>query len=60
MQTVWTFAGLLSVSLPLFTLSGGMPLGLQAVGALHNDGRLWRSCRWLVQQTVVSHSEGAA
>lgn len=60
MQTVWTFAGLPSVSLPLFTLSGGMPLGLQAVGALHNDGRLLRSCRWLVQQTVVSDSEGTA
>ena len=52
MQTVWTFAGLPALSLPLLTLSGGLPLGVQAVGALHNDGRLLRSCRWLVEQFI--------
>jgi Asp-tRNA(Asn)/Glu-tRNA(Gln) amidotransferase A subunit family amidase len=52
MQTVWTFAGLPSLSLPLLNLSGGLPLGVQAVGALHNDGRLLRACRWLVNEVV--------
>jgi Asp-tRNA(Asn)/Glu-tRNA(Gln) amidotransferase A subunit family amidase len=52
MQTVWTFAGLPSLSLPLLNLSGGLPLGVQAVGALHNDGRLLRACRWLVNEFV--------
>jgi Asp-tRNA(Asn)/Glu-tRNA(Gln) amidotransferase A subunit family amidase len=48
MQTVWTFAGLPAVSLPLLSVAG-LPLGVQAVGPLHHDGRLLRACRWLVQ-----------
>jgi Asp-tRNA(Asn)/Glu-tRNA(Gln) amidotransferase A subunit family amidase len=50
MQTVWSFGGLPSVSLPLLHLSGDMPLGVQTVGRLHHDGRLLRSARWLVDE----------
>lgn len=50
MQTVWTFAGLPAVSLPMLRLSNGMPLGVQAVGAYKNDARLLRSVRWLMQK----------
>lgn len=53
MQTVWTFAGLPALSLPLLTLDGGLPLGVQAVGPLHHDGRLLRGCRWLVQEFLA-------
>jgi Asp-tRNA(Asn)/Glu-tRNA(Gln) amidotransferase A subunit family amidase len=57
MQTVWTFAGLPALSMPLLQLSGGMPLGVQAVGALHNDGRLLRASRWLVDEFITrSHA----
>jgi Asp-tRNA(Asn)/Glu-tRNA(Gln) amidotransferase A subunit family amidase len=49
MQTVWSFTGLPAVSLPLLTLPGGLPLGVQAVGARHDDARLLRSARWLVR-----------
>jgi Asp-tRNA(Asn)/Glu-tRNA(Gln) amidotransferase A subunit family amidase len=52
MQTTWSFAGLPALSMPLLTLGNGMPLGIQAVGALHNDGRLLRSCAWLVKEFV--------
>lgn len=52
MQTVWTFAGLPALSMPLLNLSHGLPLGVQAVGALHNDGRLLRAARWLVDEFV--------
>lgn len=52
MQTVWTFAGLPSLNLPLLQLSGGLPLGVQAVGAFGNDARLLRSCRWLAEEFV--------
>lgn len=52
MQTVWSFAGLPSVNLPLLTLSNGLPLGVQAVGAYKNDARLLRSARWLVSEFV--------
>ncbi|MCM5571327.1 amidase [Burkholderiaceae bacterium FT117] len=50
MQTVWTFAGLPSLNLPLFRLSGGLPFGIQAVGRLHDDARMLRACRWLVNE----------
>jgi Asp-tRNA(Asn)/Glu-tRNA(Gln) amidotransferase A subunit family amidase len=50
MQTVWSFSGLPAVSLPLLTLAGGLPLGVQAVGSRHDDARLLRSARWLVRE----------
>lgn len=53
MQTVWTYAGLPSLNLPLITLSNNMPFGIQAIGAAGNDGRLLRSARWLVQQFIA-------
>jgi Asp-tRNA(Asn)/Glu-tRNA(Gln) amidotransferase A subunit family amidase len=52
MQTVWTFAGLPSLSLPLLQLSGNMPFGIQAVGPRLHDARLMRSANWLVQEFV--------
>jgi len=52
MQTVWSFAGLPSVNLPLLTLSNGLPLGVQSVGAYQNDARLLRSSRWLVSEFI--------
>lgn len=52
MQTIWTFAGLPSLSMPLITLPNGLPLGIQAVGAFQNDGRLLRSARWLSEQVM--------
>jgi Asp-tRNA(Asn)/Glu-tRNA(Gln) amidotransferase A subunit family amidase len=52
MQTVWTFGGLPSLSLPLLNLSEGLPLGVQAVGSLHNDARLLRASRWLVHEFI--------
>jgi Asp-tRNA(Asn)/Glu-tRNA(Gln) amidotransferase A subunit family amidase len=52
MHAVWSFAGLPAVSMPLLTLAGALPFGVQAVGALHNDGRLLRAVRWLVNEFV--------
>jgi Asp-tRNA(Asn)/Glu-tRNA(Gln) amidotransferase A subunit family amidase len=52
MQTVWSFAGLPCVNLPLLNLSNGLPLGVQAVGSYQNDARLLRSSRWLVSEFV--------
>ena len=52
MQTVWTFAGLPALSMPLLTLSGGLPLGVQAVAAAHGDARLLRACRWLTEEFI--------
>lgn len=52
MQTTWSFAGLPCLNLPLLTLSSGLPLGVQAVGAFRNDARLIRSSQWLVSEFI--------
>lgn len=50
MQTVWTFCGLPTISLPMLKLPGGLPLGVQAVGAFKDDARLLRCARWLMRE----------
>jgi Asp-tRNA(Asn)/Glu-tRNA(Gln) amidotransferase A subunit family amidase len=52
LQTVWSFAGLPSLNLPLLTLSDGLPLGVQAVGSHGNDARLLRAARWLTGEVA--------
>lgn len=47
--TLWTLTGLPAVSLPLLTGEGGMPLGVQLVGAPGEDTRLLRTAAWLMQ-----------
>lgn len=47
-NTIWTLTGLPAVSLPLLTGEGGMPLGVQLVGAAGDDARLLRTANWLV------------
>jgi Asp-tRNA(Asn)/Glu-tRNA(Gln) amidotransferase A subunit family amidase len=50
MQTVWTFGGLPCVNLPFLSGGSGLPVGVQAVGAYRQDGRLLRSLKWLVSE----------
>lgn len=57
LQNLWAFGGLPTLSMPLLTLSGGLPLGIQAIGPRHDDGRLLRALRWLVKE-FVNRSEG--
>jgi len=40
------------LSMPLLHLSSGLPLGVQAAGSLHSDGRFLRAMRWLVNEFV--------
>jgi len=48
-NSVWTLCGMPAVTLPLMTGGNGLPLGVQLVGARHQDGRLLRTARWLVE-----------
>jgi Asp-tRNA(Asn)/Glu-tRNA(Gln) amidotransferase A subunit family amidase len=50
MCTVWTYAGLPCVSVPLLQTEDGKPLGVQLIGKAHEDGRLLRTARWLMQR----------
>lgn len=46
-STLWTFAGMPCVSLPLLQGQNGMPLGVQLVGKRGDDARLLRTAKWL-------------
>jgi Asp-tRNA(Asn)/Glu-tRNA(Gln) amidotransferase A subunit family amidase len=48
MNTIWTFCGLPALNLPLLQSPEGLPIGVQLVGAKHDDARLFRSARWLL------------
>jgi len=45
--TTWTLAGTPTLSLPLLKGGEGLPVGVQLVGARHDDARLLRAGRWL-------------
>ena len=46
--TLWTYTGLPAISLPLLQGSHEMPIGVQLIGPMGQDGRLLRTARWLV------------
>ncbi len=50
MCTIWTFAGLPCISMPLLQTEAGLPLGVQLVGAAGSDARLLRTARWLAKR----------
>lgn len=50
--SLWTLVGLPSISLPLLEGEGGMPLGVQLIGARNDDVRLFRAAKWLAEKTA--------
>ena len=46
---LWTRTGLPAITLPVMSGEGGMPLGLQLIGAPNSDARLLRTARWLIE-----------
>jgi Asp-tRNA(Asn)/Glu-tRNA(Gln) amidotransferase A subunit family amidase len=54
--TIWTLAGLPCLSLPLLVGHNGLPIGVQLVGAAHQDDRLLRSAAWM-QKTLSGQME---
>ncbi|ARP99913.1 amidase [Pseudorhodoplanes sinuspersici] len=48
--SLWTLVGLPSISLPLLEGEGGMPLGVQLIGARNDDVRLFRTAKWLAEK----------
>jgi Asp-tRNA(Asn)/Glu-tRNA(Gln) amidotransferase A subunit family amidase len=47
-NALWTLTGLPAVTLPLLTGEGGMPLGVQLVGAPQGDARLLALAQWFM------------
>ncbi len=52
--TLWTLTGLPSLALPLLAGAGGLPLGVQLVGAPGRDARLLRTATALIDMLAPS------
>ena len=48
-STLWTFAGMPTMTLPLLQGEAGMPLGIQVVSHRGDDARLFRNASWLTK-----------
>ena len=48
--TIWTLAGLPSVSLPVLVGNTGLPIGLQLIGSVETDDRLLRTASWVLNE----------
>ena len=57
--TPWTFLGVPALSLPLLQSESGLPIGVQLVAGPHDDARLLRTARWLVQQCTFEETGNA-
>ena len=51
---IWTFAGLPCLSLPWLSGEGGLPLGVQLIGSVEEDDRLFRTAAWLARHVDES------
>jgi Asp-tRNA(Asn)/Glu-tRNA(Gln) amidotransferase A subunit family amidase len=48
--SLWSLSGVPAITLPLLAGEGGLPLGVQLVGAPGDDARLLRTANWLVER----------
>jgi Asp-tRNA(Asn)/Glu-tRNA(Gln) amidotransferase A subunit family amidase len=51
-NSLWTYCGTPSITLPLMEGANGLPLGVQLVGRRGDDARLLRTARWLANKVA--------
>ncbi|MCY3878868.1 MAG: amidase [Rhodobacteraceae bacterium] len=51
--TAWTLCGLPTLSLPILTGAGGLPVGVQLIGGPDEDDRLLRTANWILRRLVA-------
>jgi len=56
-STLWTFSGLPALTLPLLTGETGLPVGVQLVGGIEEDDRLFRTASWLLRHLDADAQE---
>jgi len=49
-STIWTLAGLPSLTIPLMVGGNGLPVGVQLIGAVEEDDRLFRTASWMIKK----------
>lgn len=55
-NALWTYLGVPCVTLPVLE-DGGLPFGVQLIGARHDDARLLRNANWLIQHLTDGEDE---
>ena len=53
--TLWTLCGAPAITIPSGLGPQGLPLGLQIVGALHEDARLLTVAQWCAEKIRFTH-----
>jgi Asp-tRNA(Asn)/Glu-tRNA(Gln) amidotransferase A subunit family amidase len=48
MNMMWSYTGMPAITVPLLQSEDGLPMGIQLVGARHDDARLLRTANWLM------------
>jgi Asp-tRNA(Asn)/Glu-tRNA(Gln) amidotransferase A subunit family amidase len=48
--SLWSLTGLPAITLPLIAGEGGLPIGVQLIGAPGDDARLLRTANWLTER----------
>ena len=48
MNMLWSYTGMPAITVPLLQSEAGLPMGIQLVGARHDDARLLRAANWLM------------
>jgi len=51
-NTLATYCGVPSITLPLMEGPNGLPLGVQVIGPRNDDARLLRNANWLIQRVA--------
>ena len=54
--TIWTLAGLPTLSVPLLVGENDLPIGVQVIGAVEEDDRLFRTSAW-IQNALANQSD---
>jgi Asp-tRNA(Asn)/Glu-tRNA(Gln) amidotransferase A subunit family amidase len=56
-STLWTFSGLPALTLPVLVGETGLPVGVQLVGALEGDDKLFRTAAWFLRHLDAGADE---
>ena len=59
-STVWSFAGLPCLSLPILRSAAGLPAGIQLTGGREEDDRLLRTASWLERHLAMEDDTNSA
>ena len=53
-STIWTLAGLPSLTVPLMVGEKDLPVGVQLIGAAEEDDRLFRTANWMLKKLEIA------